>query len=763
MQEERRGERRAPAGEPPGAGDGRCRRSSAAARRRRPRGVGLQRGDQCCDRARPSAPRPRSAAGSTRLGPRAGGGSRSRPCPRGDRGRSGGPRPLARRTASADPSSEALSRTRASRSIAGRRRRLDRVEAGEQIFPPVGVHHAVAELHGENAAPCASSRRPGRLHAPLRPRPGGPLARAGAEVELVTLRVSLRIRAAGGGLRGDASSSTGAARAPARTPKAAAGAARSRARARNAPPPAATRGRPTSSTTSGCRSRRSTPAPARRRQPARLHDALAASPSPAAGSRRPLRPCSRRWTRSSSHSGHGAERLSRGVRGRPGRIEVIPHGAFDYLTRQEDEEPLPDELARREGPVILAFGLIRPYKGTDVLLEAFARDARDAELWIVGMPGWSRWSRCASWPTPRRGRVRFVDRFVPDPEIPAFMRRADVVALPYRNIEQSGVLYTALAFGRPLVLSDVGGFPEVAELGRGPDCSPGRCRGARGGARRAARRSGRARAPRRRRAGRSGGPLLVGRDRAPYAGPLRTPPAAGWAYRHQLAGGPMIVLEIVFWGSARPDRLRPRRLSAAAAAVEPRLRRDPAVGPQTQRRLPSVTLDRGRLRRGGGDRAQGRERARARLPARDAWVIVASDGSSDRTVELRSEAGADLGPRPPARRQGAALNAAVRAGRRRPASPSPTPTASGARRPAAPGRPLRRLASRLRLRPGPLHAAARAATRRASTGATRWRSASWSPASAGSRPGTGRSTRSAARPTSSSTRAAARTSAFRSS
>jgi glycosyltransferase involved in cell wall biosynthesis len=43
------------------------------------------------------------------------------------------------------------------------------------------------------------------------------------------------------------------------------------------------------------------------------------------------------------------------------------------------------------------------------------------------------------------------------------MRRADLVVLPYRNIEQSGVLYTALAFGRPLVLSSVGGFPEIAE------------------------------------------------------------------------------------------------------------------------------------------------------------------------------------------------------------------------------------------------------------------------------------------------------------
>ena len=43
------------------------------------------------------------------------------------------------------------------------------------------------------------------------------------------------------------------------------------------------------------------------------------------------------------------------------------------------------------------------------------------------------------------------------------MRRADVLALPYREIEQSGVLYTGLAFGKPMVLGDVGGF---AEFGR---------------------------------------------------------------------------------------------------------------------------------------------------------------------------------------------------------------------------------------------------------------------------------------------------------
>ena len=75
-------------------------------------------------------------------------------------------------------------------------------------------------------------------------------------------------------------------------------------------------------------------------------------------------------------------------------------------------------------------------------------------------------------PTPPPG-VRFVPRFVDDAEIPALFRRADLVVLPYREIDQSGVLFTALAFGKPLVLSDVGGFPEVAAHGAAELVPPG--------------------------------------------------------------------------------------------------------------------------------------------------------------------------------------------------------------------------------------------------------------------------------------------------
>ncbi|CAN5491666.1 hypothetical protein BH20ACT15_BH20ACT15_09550 [soil metagenome] len=173
-----------------------------------------------------------------------------------------------------------------------------------------------------------------------------------------------------------------------------------------------------------------------------------------------------------AHSAHGADRLVSQFGVDAGRIEVIPHGAFDYLTRQPSEDPLPADLAEVEGPVILSFGLIRPYKGTDVLLEAFARMREDAEVWVVGRP-MVPMEPLRALADAAPGRVRFVDRFVPDSQIPALMRRADVVALPYRNIEQSGVLYTALAFGRPLVLSAIGGFPEVAELGAAHTVPPG--------------------------------------------------------------------------------------------------------------------------------------------------------------------------------------------------------------------------------------------------------------------------------------------------
>ncbi len=186
------------------------------------------------------------------------------------------------------------------------------------------------------------------------------------------------------------------------------------------------------------------------------HDILPREPRP--GQRAAQRRLYERFDAVVVHSRHGAERLTAELGIEAERVHVIPHGAFVHLAAggsPSEAPPFESEL-----PVVLCFGLMRPYKGIDLLLEAWEGIA-DAELWIAGMPRMDISGLRAGAPP----NVRFVPRFIGDTELPAYFRRADLVVLPYREIDQSGVLFTALAFGRPLLLSDVGGFPEVAATG----------------------------------------------------------------------------------------------------------------------------------------------------------------------------------------------------------------------------------------------------------------------------------------------------------
>jgi glycosyltransferase involved in cell wall biosynthesis len=161
-----------------------------------------------------------------------------------------------------------------------------------------------------------------------------------------------------------------------------------------------------------------------------------------------------------AHTERGRERLTGELGLDPAKVEVIPHGTFDYLTRQAGEVPLPADLAAVEKPVVLHLGVWRPYHGIDVLLEAW-RGIEDAELWIAGLPKMPVAPLRAAAPP----GVRFLPRFVTDPELPAFFRRADIVVMPYRAIEASGVLFSVLPFGRAIVASDVGAFSDVAARG----------------------------------------------------------------------------------------------------------------------------------------------------------------------------------------------------------------------------------------------------------------------------------------------------------
>ncbi len=166
------------------------------------------------------------------------------------------------------------------------------------------------------------------------------------------------------------------------------------------------------------------------------------------------------------HSQYGRGQLVNGLGLDGDRVHVIHHGAFTHAV-DGPRAPLPGEVSSDVGatgrPVVLFAGLLRPYKGLDTLLAAW-RWVTGAELWIAGRPMMD----VAPLRALGGDGVRWVPRFVSDGELAALLERADVVVLPYartQRFDQSGVLATALAFGKALVVTDVGGFSEVAAAG----------------------------------------------------------------------------------------------------------------------------------------------------------------------------------------------------------------------------------------------------------------------------------------------------------
>jgi glycosyltransferase involved in cell wall biosynthesis len=134
-------------------------------------------------------------------------------------------------------------------------------------------------------------------------------------------------------------------------------------------------------------------------------------------------------------------------------IVVVPHG-IDPGTPQ----PPP------ERPSILFFGRISHYKGVDTLLDAMGevwRRLPEAALTIAGA------GELEDHPALADARVTLRHEHVPDDEVPGLLAAASCVALPYRQASQSGVGSLAKRHARPLVVTAVGGLPELVADGSG--------------------------------------------------------------------------------------------------------------------------------------------------------------------------------------------------------------------------------------------------------------------------------------------------------
>lgn len=143
------------------------------------------------------------------------------------------------------------------------------------------------------------------------------------------------------------------------------------------------------------------------------------------------------------------------------QVEVCEHPVFDYPKAL-------GTLAKRAELELLMFGLLRPYKGLDVLLDALARQrSRSIQLSVVGEP----WQdlldvRASIERLGLRDRVELVPRHVSDAEAAEYFDRADVVVLPYRSVTGSGVLPLAYYYGKPVVVSQLPSLLELVEEGR---------------------------------------------------------------------------------------------------------------------------------------------------------------------------------------------------------------------------------------------------------------------------------------------------------
>jgi len=131
------------------------------------------------------------------------------------------------------------------------------------------------------------------------------------------------------------------------------------------------------------------------------------------------------------------------------------------VSRTEAEKALGIE---GEGRNLLFFGLIRPYKGLDILIRAFGLLPEDYRLIIAGEPyGSFEEYRKLIDASPAKNRIYIHTGFVPDAEVKNYFCAADLAVLPYRSASQSGVRAVACHFGVPLAVTDTGSLRQEVE------------------------------------------------------------------------------------------------------------------------------------------------------------------------------------------------------------------------------------------------------------------------------------------------------------
>jgi glycosyltransferase involved in cell wall biosynthesis len=151
----------------------------------------------------------------------------------------------------------------------------------------------------------------------------------------------------------------------------------------------------------------------------------------------------------------------------PVRLSMVPMGVH-----AENPDPM-DKICAREAlllpterPTLLFFGIIRPYKGLDILLRALAhvRESHPDVLLVIAGQVWGDWKPYLQRieDLSLQANLHVHNSFVPEGDVEKYFAAADLAVLPYTQFDaQSAVGVQALSFGRPLVVTKTGGLPDL--------------------------------------------------------------------------------------------------------------------------------------------------------------------------------------------------------------------------------------------------------------------------------------------------------------
>ncbi|MDR1718889.1 MAG: glycosyltransferase [Dysgonamonadaceae bacterium] len=154
---------------------------------------------------------------------------------------------------------------------------------------------------------------------------------------------------------------------------------------------------------------------------------------------------------------------------------VRPHPLYNHFPEKTDHCSAIEALGLDpQKKTLLFFGLIRDYKGLDLLIDAVSSLDDTFQLLIAG-ESYGSFDKYQAQidASPAASRIKVINRYIEDSQIPVLFAAADLLVLPYKSATQSGIIPVAYHFEVPILATNVGGLKQTLEIPEtGQVCEP---------------------------------------------------------------------------------------------------------------------------------------------------------------------------------------------------------------------------------------------------------------------------------------------------